>query len=116
MLNINKLVIVSIALSLSSNIFAKDEIQVIDRGLDGGKRTYLIVCPDGNQGTVSNEFDIKNKPEVSADDKSDHIGGVPPMSVSIPPKLIKVCIENTKGDEKCQTSWKLDSAAKAVCS
>ncbi len=110
-MNTIKTFFIATLLFSSASAFAENKFQVIDRGIDGDQRQYLITCTDGTRGSVTKHFEL---PIVDTDpDKIEKKGQS--AGISVPPKLIKVCIELDNGDEQCRPSWELDTAAKASC-
>jgi len=91
---------------------ANEKFRVIDRGLDGNQRIYLITCPDGNSASVIEEFLIREQEEKPV--QENNLRMVVTSNVP-PPELVRVCIYPYHGEESCRSSWPLDEAARASC-
>lgn len=91
---------------------AADKLRVLDRGLDGNQRTYLITCPDGSLGSVVQTFDIPTTAPTKAPPAPDVIAG---GGRAITPRVTQVCIQTKDGQDVCRAGWNLDEAARASC-
>ena len=93
--------------------YARDKLRVLDQGMDGGNRTYLITCPDGTYSSVVQEFE----PRKPVENTSRQEAGVLVMDTNNmkPPKLLRVCIFPHGGQDKCQPKWDVDAAARESC-
>ena len=93
---------------------AADKLRVLDRGIDGNQRSYLVTCPDGTLNTVTQTFDIPTAPAQKPPPPPDQPyagGGTRGNS----PHVTQVCITQRHGPDICQSSWGLDEAAQASC-
>lgn len=98
---------------ISSAVFANNKLRVLDQGIDGANRTYLVTCPDGTYSSVVQEYE----PRKTGNSEPVRKPGVLVMDTNNmkPPKLLRVCIYPHAGKDKCQTSWDVDAAAKESC-
>jgi hypothetical protein len=113
-MNITKLLTLFFMLSLASQYsHAADRLRVLDRGLDGNQRTYLVTCPDGTLTSVIQTFDIPVSAEPYTGPTSPDVfaGG----GRAIKPHVTRVCAQARDGQDICRTSWDLDEAARASC-
>jgi len=93
---------------------AADKLRVLDRGIDGNQRTYLVTCPDGTLNTITQTFDIPTAPAKKPPPPPDQTyvgGGVRGGS----PQVTRVCITQRHGKDICRPSWGVDDAARASC-
>ena len=85
-----------LTLALLPLAYGATGVQVLDRGIDGNQRLYLINCPDGSSGSITQQFTPGNN--VDADRKQTN-----------------VCIYPQKGVDTCRPNWDIDNAAQAIC-
>ena len=116
-MNILKTTSISILILLTNTLYAADQVQVLDRGLDGDQRTFLVTCSDGSKGSVTQYYEF---PAINID-RDEHARKLEKGIMILPkgnsePTISKVCSENEAGTIKCLSSWDLDNAAKASCS
>lgn len=113
-MNITKLLTIFFMLLLASQYSqAADRLRVLDRGLDGNQRTYLITCPNGTLTSVVQTFNIPSSEEPSKAPKSPDVfaGG----GRALTPRVTRVCIQTRDGQDICRAGWDLDEAANASC-
>lgn len=112
-MNITKLLTVFFMLSLASQYsLAADKLRVLDKGMDGNQRTYLVTCPDGSLTSVVQTFDIPDAEPSKAPKSPDVLAG---GGRAITPRVTRVCIQARDGQEICRSGWDLDAAANASC-
>jgi len=112
-MKITKLTLLFLTLALAGqNSLAADKLRVLDRGLDGNQRSYLITCPGGGYGSVIQTFDIPTTAPAKAPPSPDVIAG---GGRATKPHVTRVCIQTSDGQEICRGSWNLDDAARASC-
>jgi hypothetical protein len=114
-MHIMKLTAVFLALALAAQAGqAAGKLRVLDKGLDGNQRSYLVSCPDGSLSTVVQTF---NTPATRQENLPPP-NGVTPRGMGTNTtnvQVTKVCIFAGKGERVCRASWDLDEAAKASC-
>lgn len=107
-----KFLLFALLAAVTLSVSAEEKLRVLDQGLDGNQRIYMITCPDGSVSTVIQvfNFDAGSIPEISPESREARIS-----SASVKPvKVDKVCIY-TKNTEACRPQWELDAAAEASC-
>jgi len=91
---------------------AEEKLRVLDKGLDGSHRTFLITCPDGGYSSVVQKFNLADKePETLP----DHDLRLTRGNTAVEPQVEEVCIHPRQGDDICRPSWDIEDAARASC-
>ncbi len=113
-MNIIKTILTSTLVLTASHASAADKMRVFDKGLDGNQRTYQVVCPNGNSGTITKHFSYTEveSPEESSRKRN---AGYRPSGAPAATTISKVCVSLQDGEEKCKTSWEVEDAAKTSC-
>jgi len=112
-MNVFRLVIVYMSLALASaGLQAEEVLRVLDRGLDGNKRTYLITCPDGSYSSVVEEFTIQELPDGLGQQDNPRLTGAVNVAAA---ERLSVCIYPHDGEDACRPAWTVDEAAKMSC-
>lgn len=98
----------------SMNALAEEKLRVLDKGIDGNQRIYLITCPDGSLSSVVQTFNISTRPKK---EKPPEPGTFTGGRSATTPQVTQVCIHpgQTKGEDVCRSSWTIDDAARASC-
>ncbi len=117
-MNIVKSILISILFTgTSMNLMAEGKLQVLDQGMDGDTRYYLIICPNGEKNSITVKFDIDpatGQPLTESDLPPlliyDGIG----MNIK-PPAVVEVCVHKGNGSYRCQGDINLDAAAETSC-
>lgn len=91
--------------------FAAEKFRVIDRGLDGNQRIYLVTCPSGHQSSVIQTFSVPDQDGRVPDNNLRVADG----RTAAPGRVIEVCIYPSRGKESCRPAWAVDEAARASC-
>lgn len=110
-MNTLKFIIVFILVIFCLSTGATEKLRILDRGLDGDKRTYLVTCPDGNLSSVVQKFAIAE----TSSEPPDHMLRLSRGNNLSPTRIIQVCIYPHKGKDICLADWDLDTAARASC-
>jgi hypothetical protein len=113
-MNIIKTILTTTLVLAASNLSAADKMRVLDRGLDGNQRTYQVVCPNGNTGSITKHFsftEVEDPEELSRKRNAGHRPSGAPATTT----LSKVCVSLQDGEEECKTSWEIENAAKTSC-
>jgi hypothetical protein len=97
---------------VGTGLQAEEALRVLDRGLDGNKRNYLITCPDGKYSSVVEEFTIQELPDGLGQQDNPRLTGA--VNVA-PAKLLQVCVYPHDGLDLCRPVWSVDEAAKESC-
>jgi hypothetical protein len=114
-MNAIKMILLIILLFSANALYAQDKLRILDRGIDGNQRHYLITCPDGSTGGVTIEFELAqpaNREDVLRNLKL----GTRPYIKTKAPKITQTCIDLEDSEEKCLPAWELEKAALASCS
>jgi hypothetical protein len=112
-MNLQKILFTFLLLAGTSlTLSAAEPLQIVDRGLDGNERYYVVSCPDNTIGTVKIVFDFDPNviPEVSDDVRRARINAKATI-----PKIVQVCVFPSSGVEQCRNKWDMDAAAVASC-
>lgn len=96
----------------SMNLSAEEKLRVLDKGIDGNHRTYLVTCPDGGYSSVVQKFHIADNSDKPS---PDHDLRLARGNTVVQPRIIEVCIHPREGDDICRSSWDIDEAAQASC-
>jgi len=92
---------------------AAEKLRVLDQGIDGNQRTYLVTCADGGLSSVVQTFNIPStaskRPPPAPDVMAD--GG----NRAHVPQVTRVCISQRQGQDICKPGWDVDEAARASC-
>lgn len=91
---------------------AEQKLRVLDKGIDGNQRSYLVTCPDGTITSVIQTFNI---PTTQPQTPPNHDLHLTRGNRAIQPKVTQVCIQPRQGDDVCRSSWDVDEAARASC-
>lgn len=109
---IQSILVIMLITGIHPVVHAKDKLRVLDRGMDGNKRIYLITCPDGTYSSVVQEFERREAIDTSRQESGIRILDTGSMK---PPKSVRVCIFPHGGKDKCRTRWNIDAAARESC-
>jgi hypothetical protein len=88
-------------------------IQVIDKGQDGNTQYYTAACPNGSNHSIAVYFAEANDEEVSQ--KALELEGPSGIGKKPNSKVTKICASVGSENEKCNSSWDVQAAAKASC-
>ena len=110
---VKAILILILIVGIQPLVIAKEKLRVLDKGMDGNKRTYLITCPDGTYSSVFQEFE-KREPPASTSLQESGVLVMDPNATK-PPKSIRVCISSRSGKDICRSRWDIDAAARASC-
>jgi hypothetical protein len=112
-MNLQKKIFLFLLLTGTSfTLSAAEPLQIVDRGLDGNERYYVVSCPDNTKGTIKVTFDFDSNiiPEVSDDVRRTRTN----IKATIP-KIVQICVYPSEGAEQCRNNWEMASAAVASC-
>lgn len=111
MKSMTKKVFLIAAATISFQCYAANELQIIDKGQDGNTRYYSVGCADGSVGTIEVTFKETSVAPVSEDVVRARTGNAKPAKAQI----TNICASPGSDNEKCNASWKMQTAAKQSC-
>lgn len=110
-MNITRFILLLAMLVAGNMAYPAEKLRILDRGLDGNQRIYLITCPHGKNASVVQTFSAPVQIVEDRDHKLRITRGSSPA-----PVLVRVCIYPTDSPEQCRPIWALEEAAGASCS
>ena len=103
-------------------------VKVYDKGVDGGMRIYVIVCPNGKKTTVTQTLNISNENVLQQEAKllsdAGETDSLQSRTQKIKKKALRMvgqqnraerCLYPVNSEKKCKSYKDVDAAAEAAC-
>ncbi len=113
MKHLTKKVFFIVSVAFSFQCMAANNVQIIDKGQDGNTHYYTAACPNGTNGSVAVHFNETTPAEVSPE--ALELTGPIGIGTSSKSVVTKICASVGSENEKCNSSWDIQAAAKASC-
>mgnify|MGYP001301868498 CR=1 FL=1 len=103
-------------------------VKVYDKGVDGGMRIYVIVCPNGKKTTVTQTLNISNENVLQQEAKllsdAGETDSLQSRTQKIKKKALRMvgqqnraerCLYPVNSKKQCKSYKDVDAAAQAAC-
>jgi len=128
---LKKIFFVLLLLTTTNFSFAEknNTVKVYDKGLDGGMRIYVIVCPNGKKTTITQKLNISNENVLQKEAKllsntGESAGSFKSRTQKIKKKALRMvgqqnraerCLYPVNSEKQCKSYIDVDAAAEAAC-